>query len=209
MLRFGIFFIILSFSSLFGVSQTKLIYNDKNFSFVLSIDSTLTPDSVNYDCTVKSITITRLKDNKQLQVLKPEESAPSCGLPKDQVFIIEDVNFDGVNDIRLLQFLPAAPNLPYYYWTYDSKTQKFVRQKSLEDITSPEFDHKRKLIFSFWRDGCCNHGLSTYKYINGKPILIEESEVKTDDNNNITTIKRLVNGKMKLIKRTVEKNSDN
>ena len=114
-------------------------------------------------------------------------------------------NFDGYNDIRLLQFLPAAPNLPYYYWTYNPTTQKFQRQKALEEITSPDFDPKKKLIYSFWRGSCCDHGHSTYKYINGKPTLIEETEVKEEDGKVITTLKKLANGKMKLVKKTVEK----
>jgi hypothetical protein len=134
----------------------------------------------------------------------PEENYPSCGLPKDQVFIVEDMNFDGYADIRLLQFLPAAPNLPYYYWTYDPTTQRFQRQKALEEITSPEFDSKKKLIYSFWRDGCCNHGLSTYKYMKGKPTLIEDSEVKEEDGLVTTTIKKRVDGKMKLVKKKTE-----
>jgi hypothetical protein len=198
-------FAILILNSILSISQTNLAYSDKLFSFTLLVDSTLTADSVNYDCIVKSITVTRLKDKKQVQVLTPEENYPSCGLPKEQIFIIEDINFDGYNDIRLIQFLPAAPNIPYYYWTYNPSTQKYQRQKALEDITSPDFDHKKKLIYSFWRGSCCDHGLSTYKYFNGKPTLIEESEIKEEDGKVITTLKKLVNGKMKLVKRTVEK----
>ena len=198
-------FSILIFYSIASFSQTKLTYSDKIFSFTLFVDSTLTADSVNYDCVVKSIIVTRLKDNIQIQTITPDENYPSCGLPKDQIFIIEDINFDGYNDIRLLQFLPAAPNLPYYYWTYNPPTQKFQRQKALEEITSPDFDPKKKLIYSFWRGSCCDHGHSTYKYINGKPTLVEETEVKEEDGKVTTTLKKLVNGKMKLVKRTVEK----
>jgi hypothetical protein len=204
MLKWTLFSILIFYSRV-SVSQTKLTYGDKTFSFTLFIDSTLTGDSVNYDCVVKSIVVTRLKNNKQIQTILPDENHPSCGLPQNQIFIIEDINFDGYNDIRLLQFLPAAPNLPYHYWTYTPTTQRFQRQIALEEITSPKFDPKKKLIYSFWRSSCCDHGLSTYRYINDKPTLIEESEVKEDDNKIITTLKKLVNGKMKLVKRTVEK----
>lgn len=195
---------ILILYSIITNSQTKLIYGDKTFSFALLVDSTLTGDSVNYDCVIKSIVVTRLKDSKEIQTIRPDENNPSCGLPQDQIFIIEDINFDGFNDIRLLQFLPASPNLPYYYWTYNSKTKMFDRQKALEDITSPEFDPQKKLIYSFWRGSCCGHGQRTYRYVNGKPTLIEESEIKEEDDKIITTVKKLVNGKMKLVKKTVE-----
>ena len=86
--------------------------------------------------------------------------------------------------------------------------KKFVRQKALEKITSPEFDTHKKLIYSFWRASCCDHRSSTYKYINGKPVLIEESEIREEDGKTITTFKKLVNGKMKLMKKTVEKTND-
>lgn len=198
-------FSIFSFYAIVSISQAKLTYADKSFSFALLVDSTRTGDSVNYDCVVKSIVVTRLKDRKQTQIIVPGENYPACGLPKEQIFIIEDINFDGYNDIRLLQFLPAAPNLPYYYWTYNPTTQNFQQQKALEVITSPEFDPKKKLIYSFWRSGCCDHGHRTYKYIHGKPMIIEETEVKEEDGKVITTFKNLVNGKMKLVKRIVEK----
>jgi hypothetical protein len=101
--------------------------------------------------------------------------------------------------------LPAAPNIRYYYWTYSPTKQQFQRQVALEDITSPEFDQKKKLIYSFWRASCCDHGLSTYKYVGGKPTLIEEAEVKEENGKIITTVKRRVNGKMKLVSKKVEK----
>jgi hypothetical protein len=207
-MRKAILFSIFIFYSIVSFCQTKLTYSDKTFSFTLLVDSTLTGDSVNYDCVVKSIVVTRLKDEKKIQTITPDENYPSCGLPQDQVFIIEDIDFDGYNDIRLLQFIPAAPNLPYYYWTYNPITQKFQRQKALEEITSPDFDAKNKLIYSFWRGSCCDHGHSTYKYINGKPTLIEEAEIKEEEGKVIATLKKLVNGKMKLVKKTVQKADD-
>lgn len=208
-MRKWIVLLIFIFNAALAGSQTQLAYSEKTFSFVLLVDSTLTADSVNYDCVVKSIVVTRLNDKKQIQVIIPDENYPGCGLPKDQIFIVEDMNFDGYNDIRLLQFLPAAPNLPYYYWIYNPKTQKFQPEKALEEISSPDFDPKKKLIYSFWRGSCCDHGLSTYKYVNGRPTLIEESEIKEENGKVITTTKKLVNGKMKLIKKIIEDADEN
>src|SRR5215211_5221367 len=128
-------------------SQKLLTYNDKFFIYTLTVDSTLSGDSVNYFCSVKSISIRRGQDQRQIQIIYPTENYPSCTLPKEQIFIVEDVNFDGYNDIRLLQFLPAAPNLPYYYWLYNPAKQNFQPQKDLEEITSPTFDPIEKLIY--------------------------------------------------------------
>src|ERR1700720_1454639 len=117
--------VLFIFFVLSTIAQHTITYQDKNFIYKLSIDSALSGDSVNYQCVVKSIAVIHRADNKLIQTIHPEENYPDCGLPKDQLFIIEDINFDGVNDIRLLQFLPAAPNLPYYYWIYDRKSGKF------------------------------------------------------------------------------------
>ena len=50
--------------------------------------------------------------------------------------------------------------------------------------------------------------VSTYKYINEQITLVEEIEIADDTNNpdqRITTRKKLIDGEMKLIERTIEK----
>jgi len=168
----------------------------------------LSGDEVNYDCSIKSISVYGADYKQLLQTIIPPENTFFCGTPKDQIFLLNDVNFDGLSDFMIVQFEPAGPNIPYYYWIFNNKTQAFQRDTTLEGITSPAFDSPHKLITSFWRSGCCDHGFSNYKYIDGKITLIEETEIvdKPDKpGEQIFTKKRLVNGKMKLIERTVEK----
>lgn len=122
--------------------------------------------------------------------------------------MLNDVNFDGHNDFRIIQFIPSSPNIPYYYWTFNKESKQFQRDSILEEITSPIFNNDKKVITSSWRSGCCNHGVSTYKYINRKITLVEEIEIAEDADNpdqRITTRKKLVGGKMILAERTVEK----
>lgn len=199
----SVFFFFLLLIVFGAKAQHELIYKGSRFKYVLSLDSVLSGDSVNYNCVVRSIKIFRIRDEKAIQVIAPGDNYPDCGLPPDQLFIIEDMNFDGFEDIRLVQFIPASPNVPYYFWVYDVRRERFVQNKGLEEITSPVFDHKRKLITSFWRSGCCKHGSSRYKYINGHPTLIEESEVAldpNDDSKQVMTVKTLRNGKWEVTK---------
>jgi hypothetical protein len=191
-----------------AVAQKILSYQDSNFIYKITLDSTLSGDSANYDCSIKSFSIIRQSDNKLIQTIEAPDNSFFRDLAKDQLFIIEDVNFDGFNDLGIIQFIPAAPNIPYYYWTYNSNTKQFQRDTTLEEITSPEFHHDKKIITSFWRANCCDHGTSTYKYINGKLVLIEEEEVALapkDDKKYIRTVKKRVNGKMILVKKVIEK----
>jgi hypothetical protein len=201
-----IIFLIINIS--FTYAQTVFNYTDSMHSFIISTDSIMLGDNVNYECYIKSISIYTKGKNKLLQIITPPENSFSCSMPQNQIFLLDDINFDGLTDFMIVQFIPAAPNIPYYYWTLNKQTQNFQRDTTLEEITSPYFDQKQKLITSFWRANCCDHGISTYAYINGKITLIEVNEIADDFDNQgqqIITKKKLINGEMKLIERKVEK----
>lgn len=208
--------VIIAFSFLmFGINslaQKIYSYHDQQFIYKLKIDSVLSGDSINYECIVRSISIRRASNHQLVQTIYPPENYFFCDINKREIFVAEDMNFDGVNDIRLIQFIPAAPNTPYYYWMYNKAANQFQRSKAFDNITTPEFDHKQKLIISSWRGGWANYGSSTYKVINGKPVLIEEYETKESENDStkhILTQKKRINGKLRLIKTTIEVFSDN
>lgn len=195
---------------IFGLTnaQTVLTYSDSLHSFRVLVDSSLSGDKVNFECSTKTISVYSKDGKKLLQTIISPDNSFFCSLPKEQIFLLEDINFDGLTDFMIVQFIPAAPNIPYYYWTFNNKTQQFQRDTTLEEITSPNFDKQQKVITSFWRASCCDHGLSIYKYVDGKITLIEENEIADDLDNpgqQITTKKKLINGEMKLIERTVEK----
>ena len=81
-----------------------------------------------------------------------------------------DANFDGFADLTIALSLPAGPNIPYQTWLYDPSTQRFVdAPDTLQGIPSPEFDKKSKTIVSQWRNGCCEHGVTTYRW-DGKQL---------------------------------------
>lgn len=189
-------------------AQTVYNYSDNLHSYKVYVDSTLSGDKLNHDCYIKKISVYAKDNKKLLQTITPPDNAFSCSMPQDQIFLLDDINFDGLSDFMIVQFIPASPNIPYYYWTFSNTIQQFQRDTTLEEITSPIFDKQKKLITSFWRSNCCDHGLSTYKYIDGKITLIKETEIADDLDNSgqqITTKKKLVDGEMKLVERTVEK----
>jgi hypothetical protein len=88
------------------------------------------------------------------------------------VFIpsLVDANFDGFPDLTIDLGLPAGPNIPQQTWLFDPRTQRFVdAPETLQGITSPEFDKKFETIVSQWRNGCCEHGVTTYRW-DGKQL---------------------------------------
>jgi hypothetical protein len=87
------------------------------------------------------------------------------------VFIpsLVDANFDGFPDLTIALSLPAGPNIPQQTWLFDPRTQRFVdAPETLQGITSPEFDKKLKTVVSQWRNGCCEHGVTTYRWDGGR-----------------------------------------
>ncbi len=78
-------------------AQIKYIHSDSLFTYA------------NYKYIVRTIHIHLKQNNALIQKIVPEENG-AYDLPQDQVFIVADMNFDGINDIRLVQYLPAGTN---------------------------------------------------------------------------------------------------
>jgi len=115
-------------------------------------------------------------------------------------FVIEDVNFDGYKDIRLMEFMPAGPDVPYIYWLYDTDKKSFAYSKAFSELTSPIFDAEKKQITMPWREGAMGMGENTYTVEQGQPVLIrQEIRHYLDDGGYKLTVKALKNGKMEIV----------
>lgn len=92
----------------------------------------------------------------------PTESQGTCHIFTPR-FV--DANFDGFPDLTIALTLPAGPNIPHQTWLYDPATRRFVAAPAaMQDITSPEFDTPSRTIVSHWRNGCCEHGVTIYRW---------------------------------------------
>ena len=99
------------------------------------------------------------------------QELPTDSQGPGRVFIpsFVDANFDGFPDLTIALSLPAGPNIPQQTWLFDPRTQRFVdAPDTLQGITSPEFDKTFKTIVSQWRNGCCEHGVTTYRWDGGR-----------------------------------------
>ena len=79
-------------------------------------------------------------------------------------FIIEDLNFDGYRDLRLMADRPAGPNIPYLYWLFDPQQSQFERNEALEQVTAPEVDEANQQLISNWRSGAATFGTDTWQW---------------------------------------------
>jgi hypothetical protein len=149
--------------------------------------------------------VIRNQDNRRIQKIVPEENSYTfSGTVGNDPLTMEDMNFDGVADISIRQFLPAGPNIPYFCWVYDARRGIFVEDRQLEEITSAIFDQKNKTIVSEWRSNAGSYGTSTYQYMSGRLTLVKEvTKTAAEDNGDMITVtKVLVNGRMKVMSKT-------
>jgi hypothetical protein len=159
-----------------GFSQGTFTFQDNSYEFELRVDTVGSVD----DCYVKEIKIRLLTSKRTIQTIVPPDNVHFCRSEKAWIFIIEDMNFDGKNDFRLMEFLPASPNVPYIYWFHESG--KFRLDTTLRQVTSPEFDKVNKIVTSFWRNGCCEHGQDFYRYEKTGLVLYERRVIGHDEN---------------------------
>lgn len=122
------------------------------------------------------IAVIDAKSGDTIQELLPSDYT-MCGdyvsCPDENLgFIIEDMNFDGYQDFRIMEFL--APNIPYLCWIWDEESGRYVYDVALSDITSLEVDGEKELITAFGRDSAAEHFNVYYKYIDGVLTLIKE-----------------------------------
>ena len=134
------------------------------------------------------------KHNKLLQVIK------NAGLIDNEKAVIDiaDVNFDGFFDLVIYaQSGGAGPNNSNNYYVYNQKSQKFIFNEALSNLSQPYIDFKLKTVYSAWRAGAATHGAEKHKWVKGKLVLIEYYETHfLDDVNVLETHTFLKKGKM-------------
>ena len=86
-------------------------------------------------------------------------------------FNLQDVNFDGYQDLSFLDNLGATGNASYTYWVFDPKKCVFAYAVDFDHITSA--DEKNKLLISYAKGGSVYRSLHYYRVINGKPVLVK------------------------------------
>lgn len=141
--------------------------------------------------------------NKHVQTIIPGENCMDGRA--DELLEIKDMNFDGIEDFGMAEFLPAGPNIPYFYWLYDTMSHRFVRNNDLEEISSAEFHPETKTIHEFWRGNAATHGWGNYAWENGRLVHMNDTLEEYKDDFVYYTVKKRVNGKLKVVKKYKEK----
>lgn len=87
-----------------------------------------------------------------------------------------DFNFDGLEDLAVMEFLPAGPNVPYLFFLFDPSAGTFRANAALNALTSPEIKADTRQIISPWRDGAARSGRDVYEWHEGALVRVGRTE---------------------------------
>ena len=118
-----------------------------------------------------ALEIRRGGEAEPVQVIEDLAIEAPTGEPSGGIEVV-DMNFDGYGDLRVVEFLPAGPNVPYLNWLFDTDSERFAASPELDEITSPIFDAATRSIRSEWRDGAATYGTHIYEVVGGRPVLV-------------------------------------
>lgn len=88
-------------------------------------------------------------------------------------FVLEDLNFDGCQDIKLFDTLNGNYRREWIYFVWNPDKNVFENDTRLNEITLASFDQEKQLIYGMERGSASDHWYYTYKYIDGDIVLIE------------------------------------
>ena len=99
-------------------------------------------------------------------------------------FELEDLNFDGYQDMRLFDTLNGNYRTEWVYFVWNPAEQQFEHDARLNEISLATFDQEEQLIYGMERGGAACHYFSTYQYIDGEIVKIRYYEEERRDLSN-------------------------
>ena len=153
---------------------------------------------------VSKIEVSKVNSSTSFQILEGFEAK----VQKNEEVIIEDLNFDGFADIRLMQYLPTDESIAYFYWLYDDTNNRFVRSEKLEkNIFSPVLDIEEEFLISQWRKNDGSWGSDFYQFTEILDIELVKQEVNTPQKDEMfqLVLKENQNGEMVVVKDSIFK----
>lgn len=121
---------------------------------------------------------------------------------KDGTVELEDLNFDGLLDIKIPIYFPDRTKYDggYLYFVYDKTKKQFIRNTKLEALEYLNFDQKNKEFVKYEADGSGNETDYYYKWSNNNFYLIRKVESFEDNNKTTYTEYEIKNNKSVKIK---------
>jgi hypothetical protein len=88
--------------------------------------------------------------------------------------VVEDVNFDGYADLRIMEYLPGGSAVPFFYWLYKPATGTFARSDEFQAVKSPEVDQSNRQLISRQKVSSTEYVTEFYDPQGDLPILVRK-----------------------------------
>ena len=169
-----------------GLPDYKFILLIDEFTFINEIQVYLSTDS--------NLVQRILTDSLSALVQRTPES--------DQYFFTKDFNFDGYDDIVLLEDCGVTGNQTYGVWLYNKSKKIFETDDFFIRINRPTLDKDKKQITTFLNYGGADEYLyKTYKLKNNQFVLISEVKYWRGENAPMKDSSIIYGDTLKLISR--------
>lgn len=151
--------------------------------------------------------IVSLTDGSLLQKIYLRETDmlsifPELSSDAQTSLILEDINFDGYLDMRILYDAGASYGW-VRYWLWDKDRGIFQLDDTLEALHLGEIsvDAKTKTFTSYCPDSVSAYTERTFQYIDGAPVLIrqEEADYDVERDKVVTTIQERIDGELRTV----------
>jgi hypothetical protein len=83
-------------------------------------------------------------------------------------FVLQDVNFDRHDDLRLAIGPPSGDGTAYRWFLFDRATDAFVPTDALDALKSPVFNARRRLATGAFKDERGRTGRVSFKWRDGR-----------------------------------------
>ncbi len=185
--------------------QKSFLFHGKSRDYKVCISKDVAETGKSTEASVDSILVLDKGDEHTIQVIVCEENYFNCTKSDTPGFFIDDMNFDGREDFKLLESSAKEATNPYFYWLYNPLFNRYEQSPGLEEIMSPVFNKGCKCITSNWKKGSNISGKTTYKYISGLLEVTEEITEETLLESVYVTTRKLVDGQLKTISKNEPK----
>jgi len=151
------------------------------------------------DNSLGNIEITEGDSKKVIQTITSTTSYGSTLSEAEKTLALVDTNFDGYQDLQILNNCGATGNCSYDFYIYNPIKNLFVRNSFLSGLGTPSFDETKKQITTSWNMSAYDWDSATYQWENSKYVRVKEI-VSTGNGTGGFTKKTymLKNGKMEL-----------
>jgi hypothetical protein len=125
---------------------------------------------------VTAIHVFRRGESNAFQVLTNGWAEPPYR--NAEYFAVEDINFDGFKDVRLLVWSGATGNKGFDFWLYDTNGDSFIYSRELRELCNPAVDKEHKLISTPSTGGMAGriYRDARYGWENGQLVLLWQQD---------------------------------